>query len=41
VRDVRARTESALAASGVSGGVLALRPDRLGLVYGDDADVTL
>jgi homoserine kinase len=39
--DVRARTESALAASGVSGGVLALRPDRLGLVYGDDADVTL
>jgi homoserine kinase len=39
--DVTARAETALAASSVAGRVLALRADRLGLVYGDDADVPL
>jgi homoserine kinase len=41
LREVTARTETALAASSVAGRVLALRADRLGLVYGDDADVAL
>jgi homoserine kinase len=38
---VRAGAEAVLAASGVPGRVLALRPDRIGLVCGDDAQVTL
>ncbi|MGO8824752.1 MAG: homoserine kinase [Acidimicrobiales bacterium] len=38
---VRAGAEAALAASGVPGCVLVLRPDRRGLVYGDEAEVTL
>jgi homoserine kinase len=38
---VRAAAESALAASGVPGRVLALRADRRGLVYGDEAVVDL
>jgi homoserine kinase len=41
LREVTARTETVLAASSVAGRVLALRADRLGLVYGDDADVAL
>jgi homoserine kinase len=41
LHEVAARTETALAASGLAGRVLALRADRLGLVYGDDADVAL
>ncbi len=41
VQAVRAGAEALLAESGVPGCVLALRPDRLGLVYGDDAEVTL
>jgi homoserine kinase len=39
--EVTVRAETAFAASGVAGGVLALRADRVGLVYGDDADVPL
>ena len=39
--DVRSGAEAALAASGVPGRVLALRPDRRGLVYGDEAEVVL
>ena len=38
---VRAGAEAALAVSGIPGGVLVLRPDRRGLVYGDEAEVTL
>jgi homoserine kinase len=38
---VCAAAESALAASGVPGRVLALEVDRRGLVYGDEAEVTL
>jgi len=38
---VRNRAEAALAASGVSGRVLALEVDRRGLVYGDEAEVKL
>ena len=41
VHAVRAGAEALLAASGVPGCVLALRSDRLGLVYGDDAEVAL
>jgi homoserine kinase len=41
LREVTARTETVLAASSVAGRVLALRADRLGLVYGGDADVAL
>ena len=39
--EVAARAETALGASGVPGRVLALRADRRGLVYGDEADVPL
>jgi homoserine kinase len=38
---VRSGAEVALAASGVPGRVLALRADRRGIVYGDDAEVPL
>jgi homoserine kinase len=38
---VRRGAEAALAASGVPGRVLALQPDRRGLVYGDEAVVDL
>jgi homoserine kinase len=38
---VRAGAEVALAASGVPGRVLALRADRRGIAYGDDAEVLL
>ena len=38
---VRTGAEAALAASGVPGRVLALQVDRRGLVYGDEAEVTL
>ena len=38
---VRAGAESALAASGVPGRVLALQADRRGIVYDDEAEVTL
>ena len=38
---VRDGAEAALAASGVPGRVLALGVDRRGLVYGDEAEVTL
>ena len=38
---VRAGAEAALAASGVPGRVLVLRPDRRGIVYGDEAEVPL
>ena len=38
---VRAGAEAALAASGVPGSVLVLAVDRRGLVYGDEAQVTL
>jgi len=41
VATVRAGAEAALAASGVPGRVLALGVDRRGLVYGDEAEVTL
>ena len=37
--DTKARAGTALAASGVAGRVLALRADRRGLVFGDDAHV--
>jgi homoserine kinase len=39
--EVTSRAESALAASGVAGRVLALRADRRGLVHGDEAEVAL
>ena len=39
--DTTAHAGTALAASGVAGRLLALRADRRGLVYGDDADVAL
>ena len=38
---VRAGAEAVLAASGVPGRVMALRADRRGLVYGDEAEVTV
>ena len=38
---MRAGAEAALAASGVPGRVLVLQADRRGLVYGDEAEVTL
>jgi homoserine kinase len=38
---VRAAAESALAASGVPGKVVALQADRRGIVYGDEATVDL
>ena len=37
---VRAGAEAALSASGIPGRVLALRVDRRGLAYGDEAEVT-
>jgi len=39
--EVTANAETALAGSGVDGRVLSLRADRRGLVYGEEADVTL
>ncbi len=41
VAAVRSGAEAALAASGVPGRVLALRADRRGIVYGDEAEVPL
>jgi homoserine kinase len=38
---VRAGAEAVLALSGVTGRVMTLRADRLGLVTGDEAEVTL
>jgi homoserine kinase len=39
--EVTARAETALATSGVAGRARSFRPDRRGLVYGDEADVPL
>jgi homoserine kinase len=41
LESVRSGAESALCASAVPGRVLALHADRRGIVYGDDAEVTL
>jgi homoserine kinase len=41
VAAVRSGAEAALAASGVAGRVMALRADRRGIVYGDEAEVPL
>lgn len=41
VEAVRAGAGAALAESGMEGRVLSLRPDRRGLVYGDEAEVSL
>ena len=41
VQAVRAGAGTALAEAGMEGRVLSLRPDRRGLVYGDDAEVPL
>ena len=41
VESVRAGAGAALAAAGLEGRVLTLRPDRRGLVYGDEAEVPL
>jgi homoserine kinase len=38
---VRAAAGAALAAEGMEGKVLSLRPDRRGLVYGEEAEVPL
>jgi homoserine kinase len=41
VEAVRSGAETSLATSGLSGRVLTLRPDRQGIVYGDEAEVPL
>ncbi len=41
VEGVRSGAEAVLAASGLPGRVMALRADRRGIVYGDEAEVPL
>jgi homoserine kinase len=41
VEAVRRAADDALAAAAIAGRVLVLRPDRVGLVYGDEAEVAL